>query len=186
MISSRKVLVLLSGGLDSTTCVAFYSNKGLAVTTMFVDLGQTAAKFERVAARRIAKHYRTKHLELLLQGAKRKRLGEIQARNGFLLMAALMESRAQVTTIAIGIHAGARYYDSTPAFMTGVQAMIAAYTDGKVRAVAPFVAMSKAQVLDLATNLNVPTGYTYSCQSGAKRPCGTCESCRDRIKLHVL
>jgi 7-cyano-7-deazaguanine synthase len=153
---------------------------------MFFDIGQLAAKRERLASRRIARHYQTNHFELRLSGAVRKQAGEIQARNAFFLMAALMEGRMMAGTIALGIHAGARYYDSTPAFLKAAQALVAAYTDGKVQAAAPFVSMSKAQVWELAHKLKVPVQATYSCQAGTPRPCGVCESCQDRIKFDGL
>lgn len=186
MSSARKVLVILSGGLDSTTCVAYYSQKKAEVSTVFFDIGQMAASQERLAARRIARHYGTTHRELTLRGAVRKKSGEVQARNGFFLMAALMEGAAETETIALGIHAGARYYDSTSAFLKSARDLVSAYTDGKVRAAAPFLEMSKAQVWELAGELNVPVGKTYSCQAGKVRPCGKCESCIDRKKLDVL
>lgn len=178
--------MILSGGLDSSTCVAYYTQKKAEVSTVFFDIGQLAARQERLAARRIARHYSTSHRELVLRGAVRKKSGEVQARNGFFLLAALMEGGPEIETIALGIHYGARYYDSTSAFMKTAHHLVAAYTDGKVRAAAPFLEMTKAQVWELAGELNVPAGKTYSCQAGKVRPCGKCESCIDRKKLDVL
>jgi len=45
-----EVLVLLSGGIDSAACVAFFQNRGNGVGGMFVDYGQISAAREKKAA----------------------------------------------------------------------------------------------------------------------------------------
>lgn len=51
------VLVLLSGGIDSSCCVAFYRQAGHAVTGVFVDYGQPVSQQEERSARAIGRHY---------------------------------------------------------------------------------------------------------------------------------
>ena len=45
-----EVLVLLSGGIDSAGCLAFYVDMGRPVTAMFVDYGQLASNQEHMVA----------------------------------------------------------------------------------------------------------------------------------------
>ena len=46
---------------------------------------------------------------------------------------------------------------------------------------APFITMTKAQVVAQGLQRNVPYELTWSCYEGGERPCGTCGTCRDRI-----
>lgn len=64
-MTSKKALVLSSGGVDSTTCLALaVHNIGAAnVTSVSMFYGQKHQK-ELEAARKIADHYQVKHIEL--------------------------------------------------------------------------------------------------------------------------
>ncbi|HEV3029248.1 MAG TPA: 7-cyano-7-deazaguanine synthase, partial [Planctomycetota bacterium] len=56
-----KGVAILSGGLDSTVSVAVATRKMEVVLALTFDYGQRAAKRERAASARIAKHYRIPH-----------------------------------------------------------------------------------------------------------------------------
>ena len=56
---SKNAVVLLSGGLDSTTCVALALDQGFEITALSFDYNQRH-KVELVAARRVLEYYRVK------------------------------------------------------------------------------------------------------------------------------
>ena len=47
--------------------------------------------------------------------------------------------------------------------------------------IAPFIGMSKAEVVAVGLRLNVPYELTWSCYEGMDKTCGFCGTCRDRI-----
>ena len=53
----RCVIVLLSGGIDSTACVHYYKSGGFDVEGFFVDYGQAASNHELQSALKVAAHY---------------------------------------------------------------------------------------------------------------------------------
>ena len=179
-------LVLLSGGPDSAACIAFYRAQGLELAAIFYDYGQPALREERKASRKIAAHFDVSLQEIRLRGVLQHRAGEVRGRNAVFMLTALMEHPISQGLIVIGIHAGPPYYDSTPAFLDGVQALFDGYTNGRIKAAAPFLRMSKSEVWLYGKNAKLPQSITYSCQRGGKKPCGRCASCLDRRKLHVV
>ncbi|MDA0990086.1 MAG: 7-cyano-7-deazaguanine synthase, partial [Verrucomicrobia bacterium] len=52
--------------------------------------------------------------------------------------------------------------------------------DRPVTVHAPFVDMSKADVLKIGLALGVDYSHTWTCYRGGERPCGTCPSCKER------
>jgi 7-cyano-7-deazaguanine synthase len=171
--------VLLSGGIDSSTCLAFFLSQGMSAQGIFVDYGQASAKREARAARVIAAHYGVPLIRLAWSGCTEKGGGLIRARNAFLVMGALMELPEQVSQLALGIHAGTPYVDCRPSFLSAIQAVIDQYELGSVRVAAPFVRWTKSDIWQLSKQLKVPTNLTYSCELGLVQPCGRCDSCAD-------
>jgi 7-cyano-7-deazaguanine synthase len=83
-------LVLLSGGVDSSGCVAFYRQAGHEVAGVFVDYGQPVSQREEHSAKAIARHY-TIPLQIIRCSRPPKEFkGEIPGRNAFLTFAALV------------------------------------------------------------------------------------------------
>lgn len=173
------VAVLLSGGIDSSTCLAFYLSERMSAQGIFVDYGQASAKRESRAARLIAGHYGVPLIRLAWSGRTEKGGGLIRARNAFLVMGALMELPDQISLLALGVHAGTPYVDCRPSFLSTIQAVIDQYELGAVRVTAPFVDWTKFDIWQLSKQLNVPTNLTYSCELGLAQPCGRCDSCAD-------
>lgn len=183
--SHGSVTVLLSGGLDSTACIAFFLGKGFQVKAIFVDYGQAAASQEAAAAAAVCNYFAIPIQRVRCEGTRSKSAGLIVGRNSFLVFAALMEMDCPSGLLALGIHAGTRYWDCSADFIQRMQMIIDAYCDGQIRLVAPFLDWAKGDIWQYCLDCHVPTALTYSCERGLNQPCGHCQSCQDLEALHA-
>ena len=179
------MLVLLSGGIDSTAAVAFYLEKQYELSCLFVDYGQVAGPKEFLAAQRIAAHYKVPLRHVSCLGVDRKGEGEILGRNAFLFFIALMEFKTPSGIIASGIHAGTSYYDCSVSFVESTKTIFSGYTNGRIRISAPMLEWSKPDIWDFCQKQNVPVHMTYSCELGREQPCSECSSCKDLEALYA-
>ena len=183
MERSRHATVLMSGGIDSAACAAFLIDQGLEVSAVFVDHGQAAADFERLAVRSLAAALEIQVQELALTGAASFGSGELIGRNAFLVFSAILATRARSSRIALGLHSGTPYYDCSPAFVDTINRSVAEHTDNAVQVVAPFIEWTKREVYEYFIHAGLPIELTYSCESGSAPTCGKCASCQDRKAL---
>jgi 7-cyano-7-deazaguanine synthase len=181
-----EVLVLLSGGIDSAACVAFFQNRGNEVTGMFVDYGQISAAREKKAAGDISRYFGIKLNEVRCTGVSRKADGCIRARNALLACIALMEAGFRSGIISLGIHSGTDYWDCTKEFAALLRQLFDGYADGCVRLLLPFLGWNKRQIWNYCQEFKVPIELTYSCERGLDQPCHLCSSCRDLEVLRAL
>ena len=184
--SLPRLWLLLSGGIDSAACLAFYLELAFQVECFHVDFGQPASTQERGAAERVARHYKVPLTILHWSGTTEFATGEIVGRNAFLLLGALTEIGRKTGTLATGIHAGTTYFDCSPAFLSSLQSLFDGYCDGRILLAAPFISWSKQQIFAYCESKGVPVNLTYSCETGATVVCGDCPSCRDRKALDAL
>lgn len=183
-VPSTAVLVLFSGGLDSSSCAAFYLERRLKVSGLFIDYGQPAALQEWRAASQLSEHLRIGLRRAVVKGIPCPERGFIPARNALLICMALATTTAPLTgLIALGIHSGTPYPDCTPSFLLACQALADVYANGKLQIAAPFLEWSKAEVVTYAKQAGIPLNMTYSCEAGGPEPCGRCLSCQDRLDL---
>lgn len=180
-----EVLILLSGGIDSTACVDFYIEFGRPPCGMFIDYGQPAAKNEAEAAKRITDYYSIPLIYSKWKGYISKKPGFINGRNSFLIAAALMERPPNISVIAIGIHSGTGYKDCSKDFLIKMQNIIDLYDNGRLQISAPFINFTKSEVYSYCIKRNIPIKLTYSCETGNIMPCGKCLSCKDRRMLNA-
>lgn len=212
-----KALVLLSGGIDSSTCLGIAINKygSENVVALSVFYGQRHDK-EMQAARDVAEYYGVKHIELdlkpIFKGAKcsllktsseqvpEKSYAEqlyetdgkpvstyVPFRNGlFLSTAASIAISNDCKEIFYGAHAddsaGNAYPDCSEDFNNAIQAAICIGSGKQVSVTAPFINLTKAEVVRIGLELEVPYELTWSCYKGGDTPCGVCATCIDRIK----
>lgn len=180
------VVVLVSGGMDSTALLEFYLRERFSVRPLFVDFGQPAAKQELRAAKAVCKHY---GLDLSIMSVRPPvafSVGEILGRNAFLVFSAVLVFGVKSRFVAIGIHEGTSYYDCTESFLRSMQSVIDGYVAGRVKVAAPFLKWDKQLIWEFCMKARVPIGVTYSCEKGGVHPCGKCLSCKDRKALHAL
>ena len=183
--SAPKATVLLSGGIDSTTCIAYYLGQGFHVDALFVDYGQPATTREMQAAKSVSAHFGVPLKVVRLNGTSKKGPGLIIGRNAFLLLTSLLEFTPNAGIIALGIHTGTRYRDCTPLFVRKMQGIFDICTGGTTQIGAPFLNWGKGDVWAFALSRKVPLSLTYSCERGLPQPCGSCNSCLDLEALRA-
>ena len=106
-------------------------------------------------------------------------------RNGlFLSAAASMALSLGCGAIYYGAHhddwAGNAYPDCSREFVDAMNRAIVEGTGGELHLCAPFVEMSKADIVARGIELGVPYELTWSCYEGGDYPCGACGTCIDR------
>lgn len=112
-------------------------------------------------------------------------------RNGlFLSSAASIALSKDCDVIYYGAHsddaAGNAYPDCSDAFNKAMGDAIYIGSGNQLRIEAPFVNMTKAEVVKTGLALKVPYELTWSCYEGKERPCGVCGTCLDRAKAFEL
>lgn len=202
-------VVLLSGGLDSATCLALARAEGYACHALSVDYGQRH-RAELDAARRVAQalgaaSHRVVRIDLGAIGGSALTdptiavpetptdgipVTYVPARNTTLLSLALGLAEAlDLQRIFIGANAVdySGYPDCRPAFIEAFEALAniatrAGVEGGGFRIHAPLIALSKAEIIRLGAAHGLDYALTVSCyQADAKgRACGVCDSCRIR------
>lgn len=212
MKSSRKAVVLLSGGLDSATTGAIAARDGFEVSALTVDYGQRHSA-ELDAARTVAAELRVaRHVVVQVDlraiggsaltaevavpknedpSADRIPVTYVPARNTLLLSLAL--GWAEVIgafDIYIGVNAldYSGYPDCRPEFIRAFEKLAnvatkAGTTGGTFTIHAPLMDLSKAEIISLGTELAVSYASTTSCYDPA--PDGSaCGAC-DACQLRL-
>lgn len=205
-------VVLLSGGMDSATCLALAVRERPPVHALTVQYGQRHAKEIR-SARALAHHFGVRHhvvLDLplgpLLASTltrPNRRLPQrappagtipstyVPARNTILLSVALGYAESHgLGLIYLGANAidYSGYPDCRPEYLRAFERLARLATrvgveeDRGIRVVAPLLRSSKAEIVRLGARLGVPWALTWSCYGGGRRPCGRCASCRLRAR----
>jgi 7-cyano-7-deazaguanine synthase len=189
---SKKAVLLLSGGLDSTTMLAMAQSQGFDVYALSFAYGQRH-KHELEAAKRIARHYRVKEhriatIDLASFGgsaltsdiavpkdrSEQDRAGAVPvtyvpARNIIFLSFALAWAEVLgALDIFIGVNAldYSGYPDCRPEFIHAFEAtanLATAYGDGNIHVHAPLIRMSKADIIKTGLTLGVNYAVTTSC-----------------------
>ncbi len=205
-----RAVVLLSGGMDSATCLAELA-RDREVFALTVGYGQRHGR-ELASARALARRFGAKdHLTLELplaeiarsaltnrripvprDGRPRHRIPAtyVPARNTILLGLALAYAETVgAGTIALGVNAidYSGYPDCRPEFLRafGRLARLAtrAGIEGRpIRIYAPLLRLSKAEIVARGDRFHVPWELTWSCYLGGRAPCGRCDACRLRAR----
>jgi 7-cyano-7-deazaguanine synthase len=184
--SMNSVLILLSGGIDSTALVDYHLKAGDRVEALFINYDQPSYKQEIKSAINICEHYDIELNELKLGFKIKENDGEFFCRNVLMILVGFSSIGISSTFISIGTHNGTPFYDSTITFVKDLQTLLDGYFLGTKRLLAPFINYSKTQVYEYVIKNKVPFELTYSCETGDEIPCGKCLSCIDRRKLDEI
>lgn len=207
---AKKAVVLLSGGMDSATVLAAAVADGYECYALSFRYGQRHSS-ELVAAARLAKplgavEHRVIDLDLTgfggsaltdmdidvpEQASEGIPVTYVPARNTVFLSIALAWAEVlESTDIFIGVNAVdySGYPDCRPEFIDAFQAMAnlatqAAVEGAKLTVHTPLLDLSKAQIIQLGTELGLDYALTVSCYQATEGglACGTCDACRLRM-----
>lgn len=206
---NKKAVVLLSGGLDSATCLAIAKAQGFDCYCLSLDYHQRHIA-ELQAANNVAEYlgaamHKTAQLDLSLFGGSALTDDKIDvpnspthgipvtyvpARNTIMLSLALAWAEVLgAQDIFIGVNAldYSGYPDCRGEYVKAFQAMANLATKSAVEGQtitihAPLIDMSKADIIKLGMQLGVNYAITVSCYQADTqgRACGVCDSCRLR------
>jgi 7-cyano-7-deazaguanine synthase len=205
----RRAVVLLSGGLDSSTVLAIARQRGFECYALSVHYGQRhsaeLAAAPLIAAALGAREHRVMGVDFAGIGGSaltdpRVAVPEtetagipityVPARNTLLLALALGWAEVVgAADIFIGVNAVdfSGYPDCRPEFIKAFEQLARFATKAGVEGVefriqAPLIAMSKLDIIRAGADLGVDFAMTVSCyQADAEgRACGKCDSCRLR------
>ena len=198
-------LVVLSGGLDSTVCMALASQEsGSPPLALTFDYGQRhRTELDRSAG--VAGHFRSEHLVVALDtsawggsaltdpsidvptaGAEGGiPVTYVPARNSIFLAVALGVAEARrLDAVWIGVNAidYSGYPDCRPEFIEAFRGVAAT---GQKRGVegdpiairTPLIECTKSEIIRIGLRLDAPLALTWSCYRGGDAPCGTCDAC---------
>lgn len=207
----KKGVVLLSGGLDSTTAIYLAKSQGYDVYAMSFNYGQKQS-IEIDCALKTAKTVGAKEhiivktnmdawggsaltdkdIEVPEGDESREDIPVtyVPARNMiFLAYAASYAEKIGAQDIFIGVsevdYSG--YVDCRQEFIESMEnainmGTVCAVAHGKkIKIHAPFMYMTKAEEIKLGMELGVDYNQTWTCYRGQKVACGVCDSCRLRI-----
>lgn len=206
----RKSVVLLSGGMDSTTCLAIAKNESEEVATLHLNYGHRTEERELQAYKELSDYYKIEkrlvvdvtHLSVI--GGSSLTDKNINVDNADLDSTEIPTSyvpfrNANILSIATSwaevlkfnaLYIGAveedsaGYPDCRPEFYEAFEKVIATGTkpETQIKIYTPLIKMSKKDIVEKGHELNVPFVHTWSCYANNDIACGTCDSCVRRLR----
>ena len=211
-MTQEKAVVLLSGGLDSCTCMAVAKNAGYDIYPISFNYHQRHS-IELEGAKKIAEYYQVKRhliIETNMDAIGGSALTDKQiavpdgdvnrhdvpptyvpARNLIFLSYAMGYAEVLgASHVYIGVNSVdySGYPDCRPEFIQRFQelsnyATTATAVKGKTITIeTPLQYLSKSDIVKLGTKLGAPYQFTHSCYKGGEKACGVCDSCQ--LRLH--
>jgi len=208
----QKAVVLYSGGLDSSTCMAMAAAEGFTLFAISFSYGQRHSHELEVAKSNAVRLGAAEHLvvdfDLRLMGGSaltsdidvpKQGVGNeipvtyVPARNTIFLSFALGWAEVLgAADIYIGVNAldYSGYPDCRPEYIEAYQKMANLATRAGVEGASrfkihtPLISMTKAEIIKAGLALGVDYSLTHSCYdpTPAGLSCGECDSCRLRLK----
>lgn len=206
-----KVVISISGGMDSTTLAYFAREVCSEVKLVSFEYGSKHNRYERAALSRLATDIGLPIARIELQSAfaniqsnllsgggdiphghyerSNMSLTVVPGRN--LIMASILAGVAESSgfdSVWLGTHDGdhAIYPDCRKSFVDAASDTAYLSSDGRVRVHAPFISMDKRSILKVGTELQVPYQMTRTCYSPQQVSCGKCGACVERLEAFAF
>ncbi|MGV1949188.1 7-cyano-7-deazaguanine synthase QueC [Agrobacterium vitis] len=207
-----KILVVCSGGLDSVSLADKMAAEHDLIGLISFDYGQRHKKeldFAALAAKRLGVPHQIidmTNIGASLTGSaltddldvpdghyaeETMKITVVPNRNAIMLAIAFGVAAARkADAVALAVHGGDHfiYPDCRPGFIDAFQIMQAHALEGyaDVKLLAPFVTVSKADIVTEGAKYGTPFDQTWSCYKGGARHCGRCGTCVERREAFHL
>ncbi|MCW1886733.1 7-cyano-7-deazaguanine synthase QueC [Luteolibacter flavescens] len=211
MPEKMKVVVLLSGGMDSVTVLYDVAEKHQVVGTLGFEYGSKHNPRELPMAAWHAARLGVPHQviplgfvnelfasDLLQSGGQipeghyeesNMKATVVPFRNGIMLSiaAGYAESRG-ADALVIAAHSGdhAVYPDCREDFMQSMGDAIRLGTYAGIQVLRPFIAMRKEDIASRGAELGIDYSKTWSCYKGGEIHCGKCGTCVERREAFLI
>lgn len=189
-----KTVLLLSGGIDSSTLAYHLRDQGRELHALSINYGQVHLRELHAAAyvaSEVCESYEC--LDVPAMFARNALTGGgddivVPARNLiFLSLAYAYAGKVGAEEVAIAVvrNDAERFPDCTAPFMGEFYETIGYALGHKdvPRLRTPFIFKTKAEVVDIGKRLGVPFEKTWSCYRGDMEPCGECLACQERAAV---
>lgn len=205
-----KAIAIVSGGMDSVTLAYDIARRGYDLHLLAFNYGQRHKKeveFAKSAAADLDARFDLIDLTsvgALLKGsaltddipvpdghyaAPNMAITVVPNRNAIMLAVAFGVAVAEkAELVGIGVHAGDHfvYPDCRPEFVRAFVQMEHLANEGGPDLYAPFLTVTKADIVSTGALLGVPYEKTWSCYKGQDLHCGTCGTCVERREAFSL
>lgn len=197
-----KGVILVSGGLDSTTLMYLFAKRNVDFVPLFINYGQHCAEHELETLRRVIPAQYADKIEIIDVSSiyrysqsrfirpanlwkEKVTAGDlyIPYRNVLLLTvaASFAQTLGMDKVYSAFINSNhAKEIDCSSEFFNKLEGLLSEY--GSVKIEMPFREMTKYEVAKLGIELKAPIGRTFSCQASPDIPCGACPNCVDRLE----
>lgn len=206
----KRAIVLLSGGMDSLTCLAIAKQENYEVATLHLNYGQRTQKRELQAYNEISDFYGVQK-RLVVDITHLTKIGgssltdySIDVEKSDLESTEIPQTyvpfrNANILTIATswaevlafnGLYIGAvaedsaGYPDCRPEFYRAFEKVIETGTKPEtvIKIYTPLIELNKEEIVKKAVSLNAPLHLSWSCYSSNEKSCGVCDSCVRRLR----
>lgn len=208
MQQQKDTLMVVSGGMDSTTMLYEYARRIALAVTFNYGSNHNAREIEcaRYNCDRLGIELIVVDLPFigqlfessLLSGAEAIPEGDydddnmrstvVPFRNGIMLSiaAGLAESRG-LKRLMLANHGGdhAIYPDCRPGFIEAMSRAISEGTYEHLFILAPYTDITKADIARHGAALGIDYSHTYSCYKGGEKHCGRCGTCTERRQAFI-
>ncbi|MHA1339723.1 MAG: 7-cyano-7-deazaguanine synthase QueC [Promethearchaeota archaeon] len=211
-VQDKRVVLILSGGVDSTTLLYWLLDRKKEVFALSFDYGQKHKK-ELGMAKKTCEKLNVSHKvidlsSLQIEGVfkssaltSNKEIPEghytdeimkttvVPNRNMIMLSIAIAYAISHnCSEVYYGAHSGdhAIYPDCRPEFVKKMQEVAKICDYKPIFIKAPFLYFTKADIIKEGYRLNVDFSLTWTCYRGREKACGKCSSCIERLEAFKL
>lgn len=207
-----KIVAVVSGGMDSVTALIMARSMVSDGLVISFDYGQRHRREVEMASLQALLYCGWPHQVIDLRSITPSLIGSsltdasvetphghyseesmrrtvVPGRNAMMLSVAWGIAAAQgADGLLCGVHAGDHYIypDCRPGFVRALEKALKLGTVGHasehLHLWAPFLAMTKAEILRLGHRLGVDYSRTWTCYEGGELACGKCGACRERLE----